>query len=71
MMRIGRKHTQGFCSNPDYWGGGGGGGQAPTSEIWGGGSGPWPPGSYSTAEHQESCIFAYQYFNFCSNSNYK
>ena len=38
MMKIGRKHTQGFCIKPDYWRG-----QAPPSEILGGGGGPVAP----------------------------
>ena len=37
MMKIGRKHTHGFCIKPDYWGGGG---QAPFFEILGGAP-PW------------------------------
>ena len=32
MMKIGRKHTQGFCIKPDYWGGGGG--QWPSWPPW-------------------------------------
>ena len=35
-MKIGRKHTQGFCIKPDYWRG-----QAPLLKYWGGGQ--WPP----------------------------
>ena len=37
-MKIGRKHTQGFCIKPDYWRG-----QAPPSEILGGPVAPLAP----------------------------
>ena len=44
MMKIGRKHTQGFYIKLDYWGG-----QAPPPlKYWGASGPPGPPGSYST-----------------------
>ena len=48
ILKVERKHTQGFSIKPDYWRG-----QPPLLKYWGegGASGPpGPPGSYSTVK---------------------